>query len=55
MTRKGLEVKIDLQKVHLKAAKIQRIKEQDSLEFEDNDHSDLVAITSKIDTTTLPP
>ena len=55
MARKGLESKMHDQKSQLKKEKIQRLKDEEYVEFVDEDHADLLEVVKNVDTTSLPP
>lgn len=54
MARKGLESKVTDHKNRLKKEKIQRLKEEDHVQFVDEDNADLLEVVKNIDTTCLP-
>jgi hypothetical protein len=54
MSRKGLELKVNNQNKKLKK-EMKRLREEDRIEFVDEDHADLVEIVSKTDTKDMPP
>ena len=55
MARKGLESKMDQQKKQLRKGKNQRLKDEDYVEFVDEDHADILDVVNTIDTSSLPP
>ena len=55
LARKGLEAKMNIMKTTWKKERALRLKEEDSVELVDEDHSDLLEVVRKIDETSLPP
>lgn len=55
LARKGLEAKMNIMKTNVKKERALRLKEEDSVELVDEDHSDLLEVVRKIDETSLPP
>lgn len=55
LARKGLEAKMNIMKTNVKKERALRLKEEDSVELVDEDHSDLLEVVRKIHETSLPP
>ena len=55
MARKGLEKKMDLQKKQLRKGKNQWLKDEDYVEFVDEDHADILDVVNTMDTLSMPP
>ena len=55
MARKGLESKIHERKKQLKKEKVQRVSDEECVEFVDEDHADILEVAKMVDTTSLSP
>ncbi len=55
MARKGLESKIHERKKQLRKEKVQRVNDEEYVEFVDEDHADMLEVAKTVDTTSLPP